>query len=62
MGVCIYMTYKKSISLIQTYMYGGAYGILLLLLLLLLITAIEFSLGGSSLYTSVNKINKNKYI
>ena len=35
---------------------------ILLLLLLLLITAIEFPLGGSSPYTSTEKINKNKYI
>jgi len=33
----------------------------LLLLLLLLLTAIELSLGGSSLYTSKDKTNKNKY-
>jgi len=32
-----------------------------LLLLLLLITAIEFSLGGSSSYTSTDKTNKNKH-
>ena len=31
------------------------------LLLLLLLTAIEFSLGGSSSYTSTDKTNKNKY-
>jgi hypothetical protein len=30
-----------------------------LLLLLLLLTAIEFSLGGSSPYTSTGKTNKN---
>jgi hypothetical protein len=35
--------------------------LLLLLLLLLLFTAIDFSLGGSSPYTSTNKTNKNKY-
>jgi hypothetical protein len=34
---------------------------LLLLLLLLLFTAIEFSLGGSSPYTSPDNTNKNKY-
>jgi flagellar basal body-associated protein FliL len=34
--------------------------LLLLLLLLLLFTAIEFSLGGSSSYTSAHKTNKNK--
>jgi hypothetical protein len=34
---------------------------LLLLLLLLLITAVEFLLGGSSPYTSTDKVNKNKY-
>jgi hypothetical protein len=34
---------------------------LLLLLLLLLHIAIEFSLGGSSFYTSTEKTNKNKY-
>jgi hypothetical protein len=34
---------------------------ILLLLLLLLLTAIEFSLGGSSPYTSADKTNKNKY-
>jgi len=33
----------------------------LLLLLLLLRTAIEFSLGGSSSYTSTDETNKNKY-
>jgi hypothetical protein len=33
----------------------------LLLLLLLLFTAIEFSLGGSSPFTSTAKTNKNKY-
>jgi len=33
----------------------------LLLLLLLLRTAVEFSLGGISSYTSTDKINKNKY-
>jgi hypothetical protein len=33
----------------------------LLLLLLVLLTAIEFSLGGSSPYTSTDKTNKNKY-
>ena len=27
-----------------------------------IITAIEFSLGGSSPYTSTDKTNKNKYI
>ena len=32
-----------------------------LLLLLLLFTAIEFSLGGSSPYTSTDKTNKNKH-
>ena len=31
------------------------------LLLLLLLTAIEFSLGDSSPYTSTEKTNKNKY-
>jgi len=35
--------------------------LLLLLLLLLLITAVDFSLGGSSPYTSIDKVNKNKY-
>jgi hypothetical protein len=35
--------------------------LLLLLLLLILIIAIEFSLGGSSPYTSTDKTNKNKY-
>jgi hypothetical protein len=35
--------------------------LLLLLLLLLLLSAIEFSLGGSSPYTSTDKTNKNKY-
>ena len=35
--------------------------VLLLLLLLLLFTAIEFSLGVSSPYTSTGKTNKNKY-
>jgi hypothetical protein len=34
---------------------------LLLLLLLLLFTAVDFSLGGSSPYTSTDKTNKNKY-
>jgi len=34
---------------------------LLLLLLLLLLTAIEFSLGGNSPYTSTDKTIKNKY-
>jgi len=33
----------------------------MLLLLLLLITGIEFSLGGSSPYTSTDKKNKNKF-
>ena len=33
----------------------------LLLLLLLLLTAVELSLGGSSLYTITNKANENKY-
>jgi hypothetical protein len=33
----------------------------LLLLLLLLFTEVEFSLGGSSPYTSTDKTNKNKY-
>ena len=33
---------------------------LLLLVLLLLLTTIEFSLGGSSPYTSTDKTNKNK--
>jgi len=33
----------------------------LLLLLLLPLTAIEFSRGGSSPYTSTDKTNKNKY-
>jgi len=32
-----------------------------LLLLVLLLTAIELSLGGSSPYTSTDKLNKNKY-
>ena len=31
------------------------------LLLLLLLTAIKLSHGGSSLYTSTDKTNKNKY-
>ena len=35
--------------------------LLLLLLLLLLFTAIEFSLDGSSPYTSTDTTNKNKY-
>jgi len=34
---------------------------LLLLLLLLFLTAIEFSLGGSSPYTSTDKTNKTRY-
>jgi hypothetical protein len=34
---------------------------ILLLLLLLLFTAIDFSLGGRSPYTSTDKTNKNKY-
>jgi hypothetical protein len=34
---------------------------LLLLLLLLLFTATEFSLGGSSPYTSTDKTYRNKY-
>jgi hypothetical protein len=33
---------------------------ILLLLLLLLFTTVEFSLGGSSSYTSTDKANKNK--
>jgi hypothetical protein len=33
----------------------------LLLLLLLLLTAMDFSLGGSSSYTSTDKTDKNKY-
>jgi hypothetical protein len=35
--------------------------LLLPLLLLLLLSAIEFSLGGSSPHTSTDKTNKNKY-
>jgi hypothetical protein len=35
--------------------------IIIVLLLLLLLTAIEFSVGGSSPYTSTDKINKNNY-
>ena len=35
--------------------------IMLLLLLLLLTTAVELSIGGSSPYTSTDKMNKNKY-
>jgi len=35
--------------------------VLLSLSLLLLLTAIEFSLGGSTPYTSTDKTNKNKY-
>jgi len=35
--------------------------LLLLLLLVLLLTAIEFSLGGNSPYSSTDKTNKNKY-
>ena len=35
--------------------------LLLLLLMLLLLTAMEFSLCGSSPYTSTNKTNKDKY-
>jgi len=36
--------------------------LLLLLLLLLLLTAIEFSLGGSSPYTGTDKKDEKKYI
>jgi hypothetical protein len=35
--------------------------LLLLLLLIYLLTAIDFSLGGSSPCTSTDKTNKNKY-
>ena len=35
--------------------------VVVLLLLLLLLTAIEFSLGGNSPYSSTDKTNKNKY-
>jgi len=35
--------------------------LLLLLLLTYVLTAIGFSLGGSSPYTSTDKTNKNKY-
>jgi hypothetical protein len=49
---------KIPVSVTYTYMYRGAYCILLLFLLL---PAIEFSLGGSIPYTSTDKTNKNKY-
>jgi len=32
-----------------------------ILFIIIIITAIEFSLGGISPYTSTDKINKNKY-
>jgi len=35
--------------------------IIIIIIITNLLTAIEFSLGGSSPYTSTDKINKNKY-
>jgi len=32
------------------------------IIIMIVITTIDFSLGGSSPYTSTDKINKNKYI
>ena len=34
---------------------------LVIIIIIIIITAIEFSLGGSSPYTSTDKANKNKY-
>jgi hypothetical protein len=36
--------------------------IIINIIIIIIITAIEFSLGGSSSYTSTDKTNKNKYI
>ena len=43
--------------------WGGIYSknIRINIILLILLTAIEFSLGGSSPNTSIQKTNKNKY-
>jgi len=35
--------------------------IIIIITVIYLLTAIEFSLGGSSPYTSTDKTNKNKY-
>jgi hypothetical protein len=45
----------------QVHYYYYCYYYLITYLLTLLPTAIEFSLGGSSPYTSTDKTNKNKY-
>ena len=33
----------------------------IIIIIIIIISAIELSLGGSSLYTSTDKTNKNKY-
>jgi len=38
------------------------YTIIIIIIIIIIITATEFSLGGSSPYTSIDKPNKNKYI
>ena len=34
---------------------------MMMMMIIIIITVIEFSLGGSSPYTSADKTNKNKY-
>jgi len=48
----------KALSKYEAKRYKKSYSLLFLLLLL---TAFQFSLGGSSPYTSTDKTNNNKY-
>jgi len=38
-----------------------ARSMIIIIIIIIIITAIEFSLGGSSPYTGTDKTNKNKY-
>ena len=53
--------YKLYIYILVKTVKSSVFRLFCILLLLLLLTAIEFSLGGSSPYTSTDEINKNKY-
>ena len=35
---------------------------MMMMMIIIIITVIEFSLGGSKIYTSTDKTNKNKYV
>jgi hypothetical protein len=61
-GITVVFTFHiRCISIVRFQLYFYCNISLLLLLLLLLLTAVKWSLCGSSPYNSTYKTNKNKY-